>query len=117
MPTRRGLGGSPSRDSCLGDGRVINGDGLSHRSSFLLRRGGIAHFRLRRHTGHWTHHSPEPASQAVTLARGAEDTLDFGTCQILTAFAKSVSSHSYRGRMKSDCVWIARPLRSLHFRP
>jgi hypothetical protein len=27
--------------------------------------------------------------------------------QILTAFAKSLSPHSYRGRMKSDWVWIA----------
>jgi hypothetical protein len=39
------------------------------------------------------------------------------TSHILTAFAKSVSPHSYRGRMKSDWVWIARPLRSRHFRP
>jgi hypothetical protein len=48
---------------------------------------------------------------------GAEGKLDFRTSHILTAFAKSVSPHSYKGRMKSDWVWIARPLRSRHFRP
>jgi hypothetical protein len=48
---------------------------------------------------------------------GAEGKLDFRTSHILTAFAKSVSPHSYNGRMKSDWVWIARPLRSRHFRP
>jgi Transposase DDE domain group 1 len=37
--------------------------------------------------------------------------------QILIALAKRESPHSYRGRMKSDWVWIARPLRSSHFRP
>jgi hypothetical protein len=50
-------------------------------------------------------------------SRGAEGKLDFRTSHILTAFAKSVSPHSYKGRMKSDWVWIARPLRSRHFRP
>lgn len=50
--------------------------------------------------------------------QGATGTLDCRTTsQILTAFAKSVSPHSYKGRMKSDWVWIARPLRSRHFRP
>src|ERR1700687_5253172 len=49
--------------------------------------------------------------------RAAEGTFDFGTGHILTAFAKSVSPHSYKGRMKSDWVWIARPLRSSHFLP
>jgi hypothetical protein len=53
----------------------------------------------------------EPVSQAVTLAPGGR------TSHILTAFAKRVSPHSYKGRMKSDWVWIARPLRSRHFRP
>ena len=48
---------------------------------------------------------------------GAEGKLDFRTSHILTAFAKSVSPHSYKGRMKSDWVWIARPLRSRHFLP
>src|SRR5580704_13237868 len=48
---------------------------------------------------------------------GMKGTLDFRTNHILTAFAKSVSPHSYKGRMKSDWVWIARPLRSRHFRP
>src|ERR1700676_3381897 len=43
---------------------------------------------------------------------GAEGKLDFRTSHILTAFAKSVSPHSYKGHMKSDWVWIARPLRS-----
>ena len=38
---------------------------------------------------------------------GAEGTLDFRTSHVLTAFAKSVSPHSYKGRMKSDWVWIA----------
>jgi hypothetical protein len=38
---------------------------------------------------------------------GAEGKLDFRTSHILTAFAKSVSPHSYKGRMKSDWVWIA----------
>ena len=52
--------------------------------------------------------SAEPA--AVELQR-------FSDNHILTAFAKSVSPHSYKGRMKSDWVWIARPLRSRHFRP
>jgi hypothetical protein len=48
---------------------------------------------------------------------GPEGTFDFRTGHILTAFAKSVSPHSYKGRMKSDWVWIARPLRSSHFSP
>src|SRR5712664_3723535 len=48
---------------------------------------------------------------------GAEGKLDFRTSHSLIAFAKSVSPHSYKGRMKSDWVWIARPLRSRHFRP
>jgi len=33
-----------------------------------------------------------------------EGTFDVRTNQILTAFAKSVSPHSYKGRMKSDSV-------------
>jgi hypothetical protein len=35
---------------------------------------------------------------------GAEGKVDFRTSHILTAFAKSVSPHSYKGRMKSDWV-------------
>jgi hypothetical protein len=47
--------------------------------------------------------------------RGAEGTLDFRTSHILTAFAKSVSPHSYKGRFPelfarkplflTFCIW------------
>jgi hypothetical protein len=59
--------------------------------------------------------SGHPADSAIR--HGAEDKLDFRASHILPAFANSVSPHSYKGRMKSDWVWIARPLRSRHFCP
>jgi hypothetical protein len=46
----QGLGGSPSRDR-LGDGRPSLLTSVI--VSFLLRRGGIAHFHFRRHSVTW----------------------------------------------------------------
>jgi hypothetical protein len=59
----------------------------------------------------------ERASPVWSHWHGAEGKLHFWTSHILIAFAKSLSPHSYKGRLKSDWVWIARPLRSRHFCP